>query len=162
MKRITAVIFGCALLAACGDDDETTAHKGEVDRDALESDGVTVNIDASVGTVEIPMLKFPSQMDYGTVNDELDGNVALVVVSDMTGSAADLAAGDVVDGDPSGPGEFSWEFNEDDMVTTMTFWNETPGGLTLKNDRTYTAQFAITKNAYIMTVPTVDVDVDVN
>lgn len=161
MKKIPALLFGCTLLAACNNGEEATVNKGEVDRDALESDGVTVSLDASLGSVDIPMVVFPTETDQELINDELESAVALVLVSDMTGSAADIAAGTVVDGDPSGPGEFSWEFNEDDDVATLTFWNETPGGLTLKTDRTYTAQFAVTTNKYIRTVPTVDVDVDV-
>lgn len=155
MKTLrTALLLGlgAATLAACGDDGDgaMTLRKGEIDEAALSS-GVSVNISGQTGTVSVPFIEPVPNVPDADLEAELEAAVSLFVQSDASGSSADLAAGSIV-GSPAGPGEWSWDLNEDRDEATMTFFNESPGGLTLKNGVSYTATMTLTANDYIESV----------
>lgn len=152
MKRFTGSLFALSLLAAtaCADDDDAGGAKGRVDEAALDADGVTVTLNGNTASVDVPFSEpVPSNPADEALNEALDTAASLSIRSDVTGTTANLADGEWVDGDPSGPGEFNWALNEDRDMLTFTFYNETTAGTTLKTDRTYTASVSISTNAYV-------------
>jgi hypothetical protein len=158
----TAILLGVtgSMLAACNNDDgAVSVRKGEIDEGALTS-GVTVTIAGSLGTVQVPFSEPVPEVPDATFEAELEDAVSLLVVSNQSGATADLMAGSVV-ASPSSPGQWSWQLNEDRDLATMTFFNETPGGLTLKAGNSYTAQFSVSVNDYIERLTTVSLGVNV-
>lgn len=155
-------------LPACADDavqgtvTDTAGpgEKGVVDVPKLET-GVTVKLGNRTGSVEVPFsVKVPDVSD-ADLEAELEKAVSLVVSSDISGATANLSSGKIVDGMPTGAGEFMWELNEDRDLATLTFFNETISNLTLKVGRPYTALMQVTENEYIETVPEVSLAVTV-
>jgi hypothetical protein len=49
----------------------------------------------------------------------------------------------------SQPGAFDWEIDPTRTAVTLTFVNETPGGLVLVPGNVYTVQVAVTTNDYV-------------
>lgn len=152
--------FACLLilgpLAACSDDpvELVDDRKGEIDRPALES-GVTVTLSGDVGTVTLPFIvdvpEVGADTDGGNpLEDELAGAVSLVITSNNSGATADLAAGILIEDSPSSAGEWSWTLNGDRDEATMTFFNASVSGLTLKPSVTYDAALSIATNEYIV------------
>jgi hypothetical protein len=150
LSAITLPTVGCGDDGTGGSSDYT---KCKVD-DGTISNGVTVALSGEVGSITVPLTEpVPSQFRegesaYSELLDELgDGRVVLTVTSDETLTSANLMDGTAVEGDPSGPGEYTWEVAPDGEDVTLTFWNETSAGTTLKSDRTYTAELSIAFNA---------------
>ena len=141
---------------ACGDDAVINPpRKGQIDRPALEG-GVTVTISGDVGTVVLPFVEAVPEIGddtsgsgEDTLEDEMASAVSLVVTSSNSGATADLASGTVVGGAPIAPGEWNWELNGARDQATMTFYNTSPGGLTLKSAVSYDASLSIATNEYI-------------
>ncbi len=150
----TSILFGATLaVAGCTDDTVAEVAKAEVDTDALRA-GPTVTLSGNTGSVDVP-LKTPiaASASESDLENELEGAVALVVSSVNSGASADLAAGSLVSSNPAAPGEYAWSMNDARDTITLEFYNQTPGGLTLKVGRTYDVQLAITSNGYVMSVP---------
>jgi hypothetical protein len=153
MKILRAALllgFGASsMLTACGDDGGVVSlRKGVVDEGAL-STGVTVTISGQTGSVQVPFMEPVPDVSDDDLEAELDGAVSLGVVSAASGAATDLAAGTLVSGTPTGPGQWSWQLNGDRDQATLTFYNQTPGGLTLSPGNPYSATLSLTTNAYI-------------
>lgn len=158
------LVTGALLSTGCpGDDGVATIRKGEVDEGALVA-GVTVSIDAAsgTGTVLVPFVEPVPQVPDEDFEDEMDGAVMLQVQSPRSGAQAELLAGTLVDGDPSAPGEYSWELNEDRDEAMMTFFNQTPGGLTLKPGLNYDVQLTVSTNMYVENVSPIGFQANVN
>ncbi|MDH5670739.1 MAG: hypothetical protein OEZ06_01230 [Myxococcales bacterium] len=158
MNKLLLILFCAVALAACSSDTDPGGSgdlKGTVDIKQLTAGDWPVSVSDGVSTVEVPFSNavpesaLAAEVDPGA---EIAGAVFLNVKSDETGATANLTDGELVDGDPTGPGEFTWELNDARDLATLTFWNATGEGLTLKTDRTYTAQIAITKNDFIDTL----------
>jgi hypothetical protein len=157
------VLFLMGLVASigCGDDDGTsTLQKGEVDESMLTS-GVVVSLASGQGSVVVPFSTPVPDVPDDDFEDEMSGAVSLLVSSNASGASADLMAGTLVSGPPSGPGEYNWSLNGDRDRATMTFFNQTPAGLTLKPGNTYTAQLAVTTNDYVDRVSAISFQVTV-
>jgi hypothetical protein len=155
MKHFNTAIFllsTTALMAAgCGDDDSssTLASKCEIDGSTLSTSGVNVTLSGSVGSLVVPLTEplaaeFVGDSSYDGLVAALDGKVSLTVSSDETGTSASLTDGTAVSGAPSSAGEFTWNASSGNAVT-LTFFNEV-NGLTLKNDRGYTASLTVNTN----------------
>jgi hypothetical protein len=147
---LLGLAFGATpLLSACGDDGGVVSlRKGVVDEGAL-STGVTVTVSGQTGSVLVPFMEPVPSVDEDALEEELQGAVSLGVVSAASGAATDLAAGTLVSGSPAGPGQWSWQLNDDRDEATLTFFNQTPGGLTLTPGNPYSATLSLTTNAYI-------------
>ncbi len=164
-RRVCIVGVGGALaaalgLGACGDDavpveGDTRIAEGEL------TEGVVVRIQGALATVTLPFVDPVPEVDDDEFEDELQGSVALFVASELSGAAADLAAGTLVDGTPAAPGEFAWELDEERLEATLTFFNESPGGLTLSIGQPYRAQLTVTPNAYVATLSAISFPVAV-
>ncbi len=150
---LSSFVFGAALLVAgCGDDTPAEVQKAEVDTSALQA-GTDVVLSGNTGTVDVPLKSpIPASASESDLESDLEGAVALVVSSVETGASADLAAGTLVSSNPAAPGEYTWSMNEERDTITLEFYNQTPGGLTLKAGRDYDVQFAVTPNSYVMSV----------
>jgi hypothetical protein len=153
MKVLRATLllaFGTTtLLTACGDDSgSVTFKKGIVDEAALSS-GVTVRVSGQTGSVAVPFVEPVPDVADEDLQDELQGAVSLGVVSNVSGAATDLAAGTLVDGTPAAPGQWSWQLNDDRDEATLTFFNQTPSGLTLTVGNPYSATLSLSTNDYI-------------
>ncbi|MEM6991547.1 MAG: hypothetical protein AAF721_13650 [Myxococcota bacterium] len=142
-------------LSACPNDDGTVVvRRGVVDEAALVQ-GVLVSLSGTVGTVTVPFEEPVPEISDGDFQDEMEGAVALLVTSAVSGSSAAIGAGtplDDIGGTPAAAGEFTWELNSARDEATMTFFNETPSGLTLKTTNAYSAQFSVAPNDYVETV----------
>ena len=155
-----ALSFGSLALVGCTDDTPAMGiAKGEIDRDALES-GVTVSVASTqVGSVAVPFLTpvpVPgSDTDGGddALEDELSDAVSFVVMSNASGTNANLTSGVIVDGTPTGAGQWRWQLNDGRDQADITFYNATVNGLTLKAGNAYTATLSITTNDYIQSEP---------
>ncbi len=138
-------------LGGCNGDDAVEIRKGIVDTDTLEA-GVVVSIAGSLGTVSVPMsIPVPNVTD-AAFEAELEAACSLVISSNVTGSTLDISVGELITGAPSAPGEYAWAINDARDSITMTFWNQSPSGLTLKTDRDYNVAMAIDNNEYIETL----------
>jgi hypothetical protein len=153
--------LGSVAVVGCADDTPAMGvRKGEIDRDMLES-GVTVSVASTqVGSVAVPFIT-PVPMPGGDtggsgdddLEDELSDAVTFVVMSNASGTNANLTSGIIVDGTPSGAGQWRWELNGDRDQADITFYNATVNGLTLKAGNAYTATLSITTNEYIASEP---------
>jgi len=146
------------VLIGCTVDDPATLRKASVAADMLEA-GVTVSIQGSVGSVSVPFTEEIPDVSASDFQDELDGAVSLLVTSTVSGASADIVSGTLVDGMPAAAGEFSFEIAADRMSVTMSFFNETSSGLTLKAGNTYSAQLSISINEYVNRQPALEFDV---
>ncbi len=158
MKRLFVASLALLLPAVGCGSDTVEAPLGKVDTEALMA-GPTVTLSGDLGTVDVPLSEALPAGDDQTIADDLSGTVSLVVTSRETGASADLAAGDLVSANPSAPGEYAWSIDEDRTTVTLEFYNQTPGGLTLKAGRTYDVQFAVQPNGWIEIVPTMQFSV---
>lgn len=161
MKKFHVCCFLGALAAVgCGEDDSTTIRKGEVDVAALEDDGVTVDMAGDVASITVPFVDAVPAASASALESEMSDATSLVVSSVASGSSADISDGELVDGEPNGPGEFSWELDEERSSMTLTFYNETASGLTLKSGSSYRATLAISENDFVVEVPAMTFDVE--
>lgn len=159
--RFALLCSTVVLGASCTSDDDTaTLRKGVVD-DSLFSGTVQVSVQGATGSVAVPFKTPVPDVPDSDLQDELDGAVSLVVASPRSGASADLASGTMVDGDPSKPGEFSWKLNSARNQATLTFFNESSGGLTLDNGSSYTAMFSLSTNDYVSRQSPIAFDVEI-
>jgi hypothetical protein len=162
MKKFPICCFLGALAAiGCNGDQSTTTAKGEVDVAALEDDGVSVAMSGDVAAITVPFVDPVPMASDTAIAEELSSAVSLVVSSVESGASADLADGTMVEGEPSAPGEFAWELDEHRSELTISFYNETTTGLTLKSDARYEAMLEISENAFVVEVPATTFDIDV-
>ncbi|MFO0636712.1 MAG: hypothetical protein U0168_28090 [Nannocystaceae bacterium] len=124
---------------------------GEIDEAALR-DGVTVTLAGELGSVAVPMRPVPSADDR-QLEQALRRTTSLVVASVASGASADLATGSLVDGDPTGPGQFAWSLSPARDQLTLRFFNASPAGLTLTVGRAYQATLSVADNGYVERVP---------
>lgn len=163
LRPVCAMAFSSLVaLATLGCADDVPAmglRKGEIDRETLES-GVTVTLASTqVGAVAVPFLT-PVPTPGGDtggggddLEDELSDAVTFVVMSDASGTNANLTSGIIVDGTPSGAGQWRWQLNDDRDRADITFYNATVNGLTLQAGNAYTATLSITTNDYVASEP---------
>ena len=137
------------MVSACGDDGGVVAtRKGVVDEAALTT-GVTVTLSGQTGSLVVPFAEPVPDIDDDDLVEEVEAAVSLSVRSPASGATADFASGRLVEGTPSAAGEWSFELNDDRDAATLTFFNQSPGGLTLKTSNTYTATLSLSTNRYI-------------
>jgi hypothetical protein len=153
-------LTGAVASFGCGDDGGDDITKGEVDEAALNN-GVMVSIQGAQGTVTVPFSEPVPDVADDDFEMEMSGAVSLLVTSNQSGAMADLASGTIADGAPMRAGEYGWTLNDDRTEATMTFFNETQGGLTLKPGNGYTAQLAVTTNDYVQRVSAISFQVSV-
>ncbi len=162
--RLCLTVGLLAPLAGCpNDDDNVTIRRGVVDESALNA-GVLVSLSGNVGTVTVPFEDAVPDVSDSDFQDEMDGSVGLLVSSSASGSSADIGAGtplDDIGGTPSAAGEFTWVLNGARDEAILTFFNETPSGLTLKVTNAYTAQFSVASNDYVESVSAISFPVTV-
>lgn len=160
LRVLTLVSLGALGMAGCADDTPAMGlRKGEVDRDALES-GVTVTVASTqVGSVAVPFITPVPNPGGDTggggdeLEDELSDAVSFVVMSNASGTNANLTSGIIVDGTPAGAGQWRWQLNDDRDRADITFYNATVNGLTLSPGNAYTATLSITTNEYVASEP---------
>jgi len=160
MNKFHVCCFLGALAAVgCGDDDSATIRKGEVDVIALEDEGVMVDMAGDVASITVPFVEAVPAASVTAIESEMSEATSLVVSSVASGSSADISSGELVEGEPNGPGEFSWELDEERSAMTVTFYNETASGLTLKPGSSYRATLAISENDFVVEVPAMTFDI---
>lgn len=153
-SKSVLVVVVSLLGGACADDVPVQEGDARIAADELR-DGVEVVIDGDLGRVDLPFEQPVPQVDDAELEAEMEQAVSLFIASEISGAAADLAAGSLVAGDPAASGEFSWQLNEDRDLATLTFFNRSPGGLTFTPGRPYRAQLSVTRNRYVSSLPTV-------
>jgi hypothetical protein len=132
--------------------------KAVIDVDRIrDNEPWPVTIDGDTASVMVPFIeplpKSTDNVDIQEIEDAIGDAVDLTVKSDMTGVTATITTGTPVAGSPDNPGEFSWTMNDARDEATLTLYNESDDGRTLKTDRTYTVQVTVTENAYVGQVP---------
>ncbi|MBX7078046.1 MAG: hypothetical protein K1X88_02595 [Nannocystaceae bacterium] len=164
LRAVPRVLLFAAVVAfagGCADDEGYIAEAlGEIDEAALR-DGVTVELRGEIGSVAVPMLRPVPAADDRALEQALRRTTTLVVASVASGASADLATGSLVDGDPAGPGEFSWSLSGGRDQLTLRFFNAAPSGLTLGPGRAYQATLSVADNGYVERVPALAFDVTV-
>ena len=161
MKTRNVALLGVVLAAGCAEDIGTDAmRKGEVDVAGF-SQAAQVAVDGAIGTVVVPFTTPVPDVAEDEFIDAMDGAVTMRVVSNASGAAADLMVGHAIDGDPAGPGQFSWSMSGDRKQATFVFYNETEGGMSLSPGGTYTVQFSITTNDYVERVSSTSFEITV-
>ncbi|HET6583462.1 MAG TPA: hypothetical protein VFG69_08440 [Nannocystaceae bacterium] len=128
---------------------------------ALEDEGVDVGMSDSIGSITVPFVTPVPMTSDSALEDEMTDAVSLVVSSVASGTSADLADGTRVDGTPNAAGEFSWSLDEGRSELTITFFNETSTGLTLKSGSEYRATLAISENDFVAEVAAVSFDIEI-
>lgn len=159
MKHLLAFALGAVGLLGCTADTGTGSgvDKGVIDVEQMRSKQPwPVTLEGDTASVKVPFLEpVPESADHlSDPKTELQKALVLTVKSDETGTTANITTAKPVASNPNATGEFSWELNADRDEATLTFFNEAAGGLTLKTDRTYTLQLAVTDNKYLGEVPT--------
>jgi hypothetical protein len=153
MKKFSVCCFLGALAAiGCGGDSTESIGKSEVDVATLEEEGVAASLDGEVAGIGVPLATPFPEASRTAIENEMLGAASLVITSE-NGTSADLADGIVVSGEPSAPGEFTWALDEERVTLTITFFNETPGGVKIQSGTEYTATLAIAENAFTDEVP---------
>lgn len=147
---------------SAGTGGEVEGPKGEVDVVALGG-GLEVTLSGDVGTVVVPFaVAVPEGPSATQLSGALESAASLSLRSDATGVTANLADGELIDGAPSSPGEFSWTLDTERTALELRFFNETPAGTTLKVGNAYTANFSIAANDYVENVPSAAVAITVS
>ncbi len=154
MRRLIWLPVCITMLAACSDDVAEVQTKGQI-ADSELVDGVTVTIDGELGIVELPFEMPVPAAEEGALEEEMRRAVSLFIASEISGAAADLAAGVLVSGTPAEPGEFAWSLNEERDLAQLSFYNVSPGGLTLSVGQPYRAQLGVTRNDFVANLPTI-------
>ncbi|MBL8943740.1 MAG: hypothetical protein JNK45_11350 [Myxococcales bacterium] len=163
MKKHTLLIT--AFLGACsGDTTESGVAKVAVDEptELLDADGDgaakgTVDGDVAELTFELgePLPEIAFRVD-GTedaaVLDVVDA-LSFVVSSPRSGVTATLEDGELVAGPPDAAGEWSVELADDRMSFTVSWYNETRSGLTMKSGETYDTVFSLDDNCCVAAFP---------
>ena len=160
MNKFHLCCFLGALAAiGCAGDDTTTISKGEVDVATLEDEGVMVAMAGDVASITVPFVDPVPMASASAVESEMSDATSLVVSSVASGSSADLSDGTLVEGEPKEPGEYAWELDEERSEMTLTFYNETASGLTLKTGSSYRATLSISENDFVVEVPAMTFDI---
>ena len=132
--------------------------KGKIDMPALKKADWPVTLNGDLAEVIVPLSEpvpgSDSVDDFDTVRAAFVESVSLLVQSDESKATAKFATGKPVEGVPAAVSEFSWKLNSKRDKVTITFWNESATGLTLKAGKSYTVQITINTNDYIETLPT--------
>ena len=157
------LIASSFALTACPADDVDA--KVNILVEDLTTNGMTITLTGDLGE---GTLGFDAPVSDTPTNETLDlyleNAVSINIVSDATSTAASFGEMGVtyVEGTPAAPGEYTWALSADRDSATFTFFNETPGGVTLKNTVAYTAELAVANNPYVTDVPATSVAVNVN
>ena len=159
MRNLRAYALCGVGLLGCTADTSTGSgiDKGVIDVEQMrENQPWPVTLKGDTASVKVPFLEpVPEGADHlDDPEGQLEDAISLIVKSDETGTTANITTGKPVASDPDKPGEFSWKLNEARDEATLTFFNEAADGLTLKTDRTYTVQVAVTENDYLGEVGT--------
>lgn len=143
-------LVSASLLTGCPSDE--VISKGVLDEAALSA-GAAVACVSDVCTVDIG-LEQPVDGDVApeTLQQFINSTTSVLIQSDMTGTSANLTEGTAVEGTPAAAGEYSWTFNDARDNVTLSFFNLTTSGLTLKADRTYTGTVSVSTNPYLENV----------
>ena len=161
----THILLITAFLGACsGDTTESGVAKVAIDEptDLLDEDGDgaaqgAVEADVAVMTFELgePLPEVSFRIDGTEDGAVLDVVAALsfVVSSPRSGVTATLEDGELVAGPPDAPGEWSVDLADDRMSFTVSWYNETRSGLTMKAGEVYDAVFSLDENCCIDSFP---------
>lgn len=131
--------------------EEGDEDKGELNIDLLQEATWPVQIDGDLASVNVPFsTPLPSAVeDLEDPGEELASAISMAVRSDESGATVNFTNGTFVGDEPDEPGEFTLTLNAARTQATLTFFNESPNGLTLRTDRTYTVSIAIDGSDYI-------------
>ena len=152
-------LVSASFITGCPGTD--VVSKGAFDETALES-GVTSDCVSDVCGVTIA-LSAPIDADVAdeTLQQFINASTSVLIESDETGTSANLTEGTAVDGTPAGAGEYSWSLNDARDSVTLSFFNLTSNGLTLKADRIYTGTVSVSTNPYVENIDAVSFPVTV-
>jgi len=150
MKTLRALLVLTSVIAtACGDDGEPLT-KGRVDVVAL-ANSATVTLSGATGSITVPFATPVPNVPNDDLEEELSGAVALTVSSPRTQVSFNLMDGVLADL-PAAPGEYSWVLNAARDQATLTFFNSTTTGFTLKQGLAYDALLSVGPNDYVQQV----------
>lgn len=160
MKKHT-LLFAAVMMAACSNDAaESGVAKVDIEDPAtvLDPDGdgaAEADVQGDVATMSFelaePLPEIPFRV-AGTMDGAVMDMVAafsLVVSSPRSGVTASIADGELVEGPPSGPGEWSVDISDDRTVLAFSWYNETKGGLTLKTGEEYDVVYSLDDNCCV-------------
>lgn len=160
MKKHT-LLFAAVCLAACSNDAaESGVAKVDIEDPAtvLDPDGdgtAESTVEGTVAAMSLelaePLPEIPFRIagtEDGAVMDVVAA-LTLIVSSPRSGVSVSLAEGEMVAGPPSGPGEFSVDLSDDRMEITVSWFNETKGGLTMKAGEEYDVVYALDDNCCV-------------
>lgn len=158
MKTHT-LLFTVLAAAACSGD--TTNDSGDMKvgvddpAEVLDPDGdgtAEATVEGQVATVSFELAEPLPEMPFrlsATVDaamlDVIDA-LSLVVSSPRSGTSVSLAEGELVEGPPAGPGQWSVELADDRMSFEVSWFNGTAGGLTMKSGESYDVLFSLGDN----------------
>jgi len=153
MRFSTVVLLTSLSLAACaGSDADTDCDDvyGKPSFDIEENTSVLVTIAGDLAFVDCPLsCTLPDQVADSEVEAELNGKVTLTIDNNATGMTVNLNDAQLVEGEPQGPNEFSYEVNAERNNVRVLLWNNTPTGQRLRVGGDYTALLGISPNDYI-------------
>jgi hypothetical protein len=163
MKKHTLLIT--TLLVACaGDTTESGVAKVALDdpSQVLDEDGDgaakgTIEQDVATLTFELgePLPEIPFRVD-GTedaaVLDVIDA-MTFVISSPRSGITVSLDEGELVAGPPEAAGEWSVSLSANRKRFTISWYNETRSGLTMKSGEAYDAVYSLDDNCCVASFP---------
>lgn len=173
MKKPTLLF--AALIGACSSD-TTDSGVAKVDIDdpteVIDPDGdgaSNVAVEGDVASVAftlgepLPEISFRKDGTEDAAVMDVVAALSVVVSSPRSGISVSLADdGELVAGPPSGVGEWSVELSDDRTEFTISWFNETRGGLTMKPGEPYDAVYSLDDNCCIDAIPDTTMPVKVD
>jgi hypothetical protein len=160
--HVCCFLGALAAIGCGGDETSSSGTKSEVDVAALEDEGVVAEMTEEVAAIGVPLATPFPEADKDEIEDVMMEAASLVVSSDESGATANLSDGTPVDGEPSAPGEFSWELDEERTTLTINFFNETASGMSIDKGAEYTAVLSIAENKFTDELPATSFTVTVD
>ncbi|MGB1698424.1 MAG: hypothetical protein ACPHRO_00630, partial [Nannocystaceae bacterium] len=149
MHKFIAPLLIASSFALTGCPADEIDAKVNILVDDLTTNGMAITLSGDLGSGTLPFDgPINSAPTDGTLALYIDDAVQINIESDTTGTTASFGETGVkyVEDTPAAPGEYTWELNAARDAATFTFFNQTPGGVTLKTTVSYTAELSVSNN----------------
>lgn len=154
MKTFRTLLVLTAISAVgCADDDDL--NKAMVDVQTLSAGNTVVTLTGATGTLVVPFTEPVPAVPAASFEEEVAAAVSVDVHSPRTENIVTLGGdGGEISPTPISPGQFNWSLNPARDEATLTFYNATTAGLTLKAGFDYNVRLAVGLNDYVQRVGT--------
>ena len=153
-KHVIGISLALAITSVgCGPVVNMDVPKAEVDVANVMND-IAVTVTNDIGTVVMTFdIPIPEGSD-DELKTALETSVSVIVKSPRSDISISLDQGLPVTGAPEQPGELSWALSEDRRTATLSFFNTTAEGLSLRRGAIYDVALTVSENEFISPIET--------